>query len=92
MSAEHCICCGVIIPEGRQVCIRCESGERSIVDKKAQIISALSCRAYSFLTNRTVCDHCHYRSDTGCDFRRICDDVLELLKEQDKMIIGPRNS
>lgn len=25
MDAERCICCGEIIPEGRQVCIKCEN-------------------------------------------------------------------
>lgn len=24
-NAEHCICCGEVIPEGRQVCPQCES-------------------------------------------------------------------
>lgn len=28
-SEDRCICCGEIIPEGRQVCVRCEK----IVDK-----------------------------------------------------------
>ena len=27
-TAEHCVCCGDIIPEGRQVCIRCEGGTK----------------------------------------------------------------
>lgn len=26
-NAEHCICCGDVIPEGRQVCPTCESEE-----------------------------------------------------------------
>lgn len=25
-NAEHCICCGDVIPEGRQVCPKCEKG------------------------------------------------------------------
>ena len=24
-NAEHCVCCGATIPEGRQVCSKCES-------------------------------------------------------------------
>lgn len=24
-NAEHCVCCGATIPEGRQVCAQCES-------------------------------------------------------------------
>ena len=30
-SEERCICCGTIIPEGRQVCPRCEQQEDGIV-------------------------------------------------------------
>ena len=26
-NAEHCICCGEIIPEGRQICVACEHGQ-----------------------------------------------------------------
>lgn len=26
-NAEHCVCCGDVIPEGRQICLRCEKGE-----------------------------------------------------------------
>ena len=29
MSPEKCICCGTVIPEGRQVCATCESGKTS---------------------------------------------------------------
>lgn len=25
-NAEHCVCCGDVIPEGRQVCPKCEKG------------------------------------------------------------------
>jgi len=27
MSDNRCVCCGAIIPEGRQVCYRCERGK-----------------------------------------------------------------
>ena len=26
MDADHCVCCGTIIPEGTQVCINCLNG------------------------------------------------------------------
>lgn len=26
-NAEHCVCCGDVIPEGRQVCPACEKGD-----------------------------------------------------------------
>lgn len=25
-NVEHCVCCGAVIPEGRQVCKKCEYG------------------------------------------------------------------
>lgn len=28
-GAEHCVCCGSVIPEGRQVCRNCEKGDRT---------------------------------------------------------------
>lgn len=27
-NAEHCVCCGVTIPEGRQICPKCEKAGR----------------------------------------------------------------
>lgn len=30
-NAEHCVCCGDVIPEGRQICLRCEKGEEEDV-------------------------------------------------------------
>lgn len=27
-NVNHCVCCGEIIPEGRQVCPNCESGNK----------------------------------------------------------------
>jgi hypothetical protein len=29
MNNNRCVCCGVIIPEGRQVCPPCERGKRN---------------------------------------------------------------
>lgn len=26
-KAEHCVCCGAVIPEGRQICPQCERGD-----------------------------------------------------------------
>lgn len=25
-NAEHCVCCGATIPEGRHICLQCENG------------------------------------------------------------------
>lgn len=29
-TAEHCVCCGDVIPEGRQVCPKCEGGGNGV--------------------------------------------------------------
>ena len=34
MDAERCVCCGEIIPEGRQVCLQCEKGKGSMAELK----------------------------------------------------------
>lgn len=34
MTEERCVCCGEIIPEGRQVCLLCERKVRNAVHKR----------------------------------------------------------
>ncbi len=37
-NAEHCVCCGAIIPEGRQICPNCERGaDANSSDRSADI-------------------------------------------------------
>ena len=36
MDAERCICCGEIIPEGRQICYLCERGENMAHRKNSE--------------------------------------------------------
>lgn len=38
---DKCVCCGAIIPEGRQVCELCEKGNRKFTDD--EVIKALEC-------------------------------------------------
>lgn len=33
MNEERCVCCGAVIPEGRQVCPRCEEGSKRNSDR-----------------------------------------------------------
>ena len=35
---NRCICCGEIIPEGRQVCINCENAVKNKSDAKSDFI------------------------------------------------------
>ena len=40
-DADRCICCGEIVPEGRQVCPQCENGAEQNGNKKTTIQSML---------------------------------------------------
>ena len=33
-DADRCVCCGEIVPEGRQVCLQCENGTSNNKKKK----------------------------------------------------------
>lgn len=88
MRADRCVCCGAVIPEGTQVCPSC-AGKSPIITRKPQIMAALHCRGHATV-DRRACDGCDYRTPTGCNYSQICDDVIELLRWQDKMIIGIR--
>lgn len=64
-NAEHCVCCGRVIPEGRQHCIIC--GE--IPKKKRQIdrIKNMSVKEMTiFFNNTSLCDRCIF------DYARDC--------------------
>lgn len=39
-NAEHCVCCGAVIPEGRQVCIIC-SLKTNYKQPTADVVSAI---------------------------------------------------
>ena len=38
MNENRCVCCGEIIPEGRQVCLHCEKGETEKIQEMARIM------------------------------------------------------
>ena len=39
-NAEHCVCCGAVIPEGRQVCVIC--GYKA--ENKADLVNVVRCK------------------------------------------------
>ena len=57
---------------------------------REKVISALHCRAQDLMIDRPACDQCGYQiqmvNRMGCDFRRLCKDAIELLKEQESVI------
>lgn len=40
-DADRCICCGEIVPEGRQVCPQCENGAEQNLNTETTIQSML---------------------------------------------------
>lgn len=46
-NAEHCVCCGAIIPEGRQVCLICELN----VKDKCNLVEVVRCRDCEYVDN-----------------------------------------
>ena len=56
-----------------------------MIDRE-NLISALHCRAQDLMTDLPACDGCDYQvqlvNQMGCDFRKLCRDAIELLKEQ----------
>ena len=57
---------------------------------REKVISALHCRGQDLMIDLPACDKCDYQTQMinrmGCDFRQLCRDVLELLKEQPEII------
>lgn len=59
-NAEHCVCCGQVIPEGRQVCIICG---KKVNGKQRQIdrIRNMSVEELAeFLNDNYKCEQCDY--------------------------------
>ena len=49
-NAEHCVCCGAVIPEGRQVCIICglkTNYKQSTVDV-VEVVRCKDCKNLTF--------------------------------------------
>lgn len=61
MSADHCVCCGKIIPEGRQVCRWCGDnvtieGDNKPIEEmtKGELTSAFNHLAVEFAKARSI--------------------------------------
>ena len=72
---ERCICCGEIIPEGRQVCPSCESGRKMASEKRLIDANALKRQFVDYV--RTP-PHFHYGDwQNMCINGREIDEVIE---------------
>lgn len=58
--------------------------------EKEKVLSGLHCRGQDLMIDLPPCDGCGYQvqlvNRIGCDFRQLCRDAIELLKEQQKLI------
>jgi hypothetical protein len=84
-NAEHCVCCGQVIPEGRQVCIIC--GKKVDTKVKADVVEVVRCKD---------CEHYHKGKDSSicdydyCDILYYCDGSHRTACEEDFCSYGER--
>ena len=65
-NAEHCVCCGAVIPEGRQVCIICglkTNYKPSTADVAEARHSYWQCSNVRMSSRDITCRYCH-RTET----------------------------
>ena len=83
-NAEHCVCCGAVIPEGRQVCIICglKTNYKQSTDDVVEVVRCKDCKnAYinsfsaqsgialcKLLTNRANGEQMLMRQDDFCSY------------------------
>lgn len=48
---DTCICCGAVIPEGRQICLRCEREEQSPEELEVLLRETLPVLRAAFFAN-----------------------------------------
>ena len=59
--------------------------------EKEKVLSGLHCRGQDLMIDPQACDGCKYQVHLvnciyGCDFRQLCRDAIDLLKEQPEII------
>jgi len=77
-----CICCGEIIPEGRQICPNCENVKRERIVRMSEIEKVIKALEFCTGTNGRECSdyrgECPYRKRYRCRVKMQAD-ALELL-------------
>jgi predicted nucleic acid-binding Zn ribbon protein len=82
-NAEHCVCCGQVIPEGRQVCIICG---KKVNGKQRQIdrIRNMSVEELAeSLTSRIMCSCCPCTQLCNKYKNVSCVDIFKIWLEQE---------
>ena len=52
-NAEHCVCCGAVIPEGRQVCIICGL-KTNYKQSTADVVEVVRCKDCIYFQDRYI--------------------------------------
>ena len=72
-NAEHCVCCGQVIPEGRQVCIICRKkvdGKQRQIDRirnmsveelASKIVEIIDCKMCPVKNNCETWESCEHQ-------------------------------
>ena len=58
-NAEHCVCCGAVIPEGRQVCIICGL-KTNYKQSTADVVEVVRCKDCRLATEDIMIDGWYY--------------------------------
>ena len=72
-NAEHCVCCGVVIPEGRQVCIICglKTNYKQSTADMVEAVRCKDCKHLMFSDMYGECSQAHMgivRPDDFCSY------------------------
>lgn len=77
-NAEHCVCCGAVIPEGRQVCIVCGL-KANYKQSAADVVEVVRCKDCKYAFHHPLgYIYCHrdgrnayemvFRKDSFCSY------------------------
>lgn len=72
-NAEHCVCCGAVIPEGRQVCIICglKTNYKQPTADVVEVVRCKDCKHLMFSDMYGECSQAHMgivRPDDFCSY------------------------
>lgn len=70
-NAEHCVCCGAVIPEGRQVCIICGL-KTNYKQSTADVVEVVRCKDCKWYQNLEIVDKVQTRCFNLAGLSRVC--------------------
>ena len=89
-NAEHCVCCGAVIPEGRQVCIICglKTNYKQSTAEKEELKTLKATAVKEFTEKVKEFMHNKFKALDEYEFEYITErDIDKLLKE----MVGENN-